>query len=692
MRFVSDYSLWWLFPIALVALSFTAFLYRNQGWFGELSSPKKWSLRGLRFLSLFLLGILLLGMVFQAIHYREEKPILITLVDNSESMQHFKDSATVSPLTNQLLQAVNQRFAEKFELVNLTVGSNVGKEQPNFKEASSYLEKGFEKIAVDYYNRNVGAVIFVSDGNFNQGANPVYSAERLPFTPIFSLAVGDTNTRKDQYIKNVFVNEVTFLNNEFPVEVDVEAYKMGKRQVKIHLLHKGQKIASQTVNYANGVNDFQQVNFAITAKEIGFQTYTVQIETVEGEYSIKNNVRTFYVEVLDSRNKVLLLANAPHPDIAAFKEVLTQNENIEVVNAFLPKWTRNFDGIDLVVWHEPGNQADMSILATIEQKKIPVFFVIGPNSNPLTINKMSLGLTLPQGNQMDDVQATINDVFNAFELSDKTKESVNYFPPLKSRFGGFRLSGSTEILLNQRLGTIKKDDPLLFFKEGKNGKSAYLYGEGVWRWRLNDFVRTGNHDQFQELFSKVFNYLMVKQQGAGLRVSFPKRYTIDEEVVVNASFYNASFEPITQPLIALKVKSENGKEYKSQFGVVGTAYKASLGKLRAGKYAWEASTTHNGKKYVKTGFFVVEDIQLERMDNAANHAVLKQLADISKGKFFPLSAYADALTAIESRDDITVVSYEEKLFNRLLDYKWLLFFTFLLLATEWFLRRFWGSY
>jgi hypothetical protein len=472
-----------------------------------------------------------------------------------------------------LLQAVNQRFAEKFELVNLTVGSDVGKDQPNFKEAASYLEKGFEKIAVDYYNRNVGAVIFVSDGNFNQGANPVYSAERLPFTPIFSLAVGDTNTRKDQFIKNVFVNEVTFLNNEFPVEVDLEAYKIGKRSVKIHLIHKGQKIATETVNYANGINDFQQVNFAITAKETGFQTYTVQLETVEGEYSIKNNVRTFYVEVLDSRNKVLLLANAPHPDIAAFKEVLTQNENIEVVNAFLPQWTRNFDGIDLVVWHEPGNEADPGLLAAIEQKKIPVFFVIGPNSNPLTINKMTLGLTLPQGNQMDDIQASINEAFNAFELSDKTKESINYFPPLKSRFGGFRLSGSTETLLNQRLGTIKKEDPLLFFKEGKNGKSAYLYGEGVWRWRLNDFVRTGNHDQFQELFSKVFNYLMVKQQGAGLRVSFPKRYTIDEEVVVNASFYNASFEPITQPLIALKVKSEKGKEYKSQFGVVGTAYK-----------------------------------------------------------------------------------------------------------------------
>lgn len=693
MRFISDYSLWWLIPISIVAFFATYLLYSKNAWFSELTKNKQWTLRILRFSSLFLLFFLLLGLIFQAIRYREEKPILITLVDNSASMLNYKDSATVKPLTNQLLQAVEQRFSEKFEVVKMTVGSDVETAQPNFSEGISFLEKGFEKLAIDYYNRNVGAVLFVSDGNYNQGASPVYAAERLPFTPIFSLTVGDTNTRKDHFIKNVFVNEVTFLNNIFPIEVDIEAYKIGKQSTQVHLLYKGKKISSQTLNYTNGTTDFQQVNFNVEAKEVGFQTYTIQLETIEGEYSKKNNVRTIYVEVLDSRNKVLLMTNAPHPDIAALRDVLNKNENIEVVQAFLPQWTRNFDGIDLVIFHEPGNLSDPSLISAIEQKKIPCFFVIGTNSNPLIVNKMNLGLSLPQGNQTDDLLGTVNNSFNAFEVSDKTKEAIGFFPPLKSRFGNLKIAGgNVETLLYQRIGTIKKDEPLLFFKDGKNGKNGFLYGEGLWRWRLNDFVRTGTHDQFQELFSKVFTYLMIKQQGEGLRVSFPKRYTIDEEVVVNANFYNASFEQITQPAIDLVVKSEGGKTYRSQFGVVGSGYKANLGKLKSGKYEWTASSTHNGKKFKKSGSFVVEDIELERIDNAANHAVLKQLSDMSKGKMYALKSYADALAAIDKREDIATVQYEEKLFNRLLDYKWLLFFAFLLLAGEWFLRRFWGSY
>ena len=62
------------------------------------------------------------------------------------------------------------------------------------------------------------------------------------------------------------------------------------------------------------------------------------------------------------------------------------------------------------------------------------------------------------------------------------------------------------------------------------------------------------------------NFLMVKQQEAGLRIEFPKRFSIEEDVIVNASFYNSALEPITKPKIEMKLTDSNGKVFRSQFG------------------------------------------------------------------------------------------------------------------------------
>src|SRR5687768_18069533 len=40
--------------------------------------------------------------------------------------------------------------------------------------------------------------------------------------------------------------------------------------------------------------------------------------------------RDFFIEVIDSRQQVLLIANAPHPDIAVLKNLLESNPNYQV--------------------------------------------------------------------------------------------------------------------------------------------------------------------------------------------------------------------------------------------------------------------------------------------------------------------------------------------------------------------------
>jgi hypothetical protein len=692
MHLISDFSLWLLIPIGLFSAILTFYFYKKEDWFADLKPLQQNLLRVLRFSSLFLIGILLLGLILQTINYRDEKPVFINLIDNSNSMMNHRDSNLVKSQLASYREKLKEKYGEKFELVDLYVGSNVSNQKLDFSEKTSNLEAGFEKINFDYYNRNIGGITFISDGNYNVGTNPAYAAEKISLTPIFSLAVGDTTPRKDQMIKNVSVNEIAFLNNEFPVEVDLESIKLGGKSVSVSIFENGKQVASQSITYSNSKRDFKQVNFRLKANKIGFQTYVVKLKSLDGESTLKNNQRTFYVEVIDSRNKVLLLAGAPHPDVSALKEVLDQNENLESESILIKDWNKNLEKTDLVVWHEPGANFDATVLQLLQEKRIPILYILGPNTESAVISKLNLGISGMKGNKTDDIQPTLASGFNDFELSEKVAEALDFYPPLKSKFGTLRVDGNPMVLLNQRVGPVKKSDPLLFFVNRNNIKTGVLYGEGLWRWKLNDFIRSGNHEAFSELFSKTMNYLMVKQQEAGLRIEFPKRFTIEEEVIVNASFYNSALEPITKPIIELKLTDSNGKIFKSQFGVNGNSYKLSLGKLKAGKYKWSAETKFNGKSYKKSGIFIVEDIELEKIETAANHGVLKQVAEQSNGKFYQLKDYQRLINDIEKRGDITTISFEETAFNKLIDYLVVILLLITLLSGEWFLRRYLGSY
>ena len=178
----------------------------------------------------------------------------------------------------------------------------------------------------------------------------------------------------------------------------------------------------------------------------------------------------------------------------------------------------------------------------------------------------------------------------------------------------------------------------------------------------------------------------------GLNVQFEKRFGKYDRIGVNANFYNASMEPITKPVITLNLTGPQGKKYTNRFNITGNHYSLDLGTLPSGSYRWTASTTHESKKYSKTGVFVVEDIGLEQASNLANHGVLKQLSKNSGGKFSPLSNYETLLKQVEAKEDITSIERMTLDFWNLVDSWIYMLLIVVVFASEWFLKRYFGAY
>lgn len=688
MNIELEYPAIWLFCILLLSLFLSWFSYRNKNGFNELSRLWRAALYSSRAISIFLITTLLLGVFIKTYIERIEQPLFFIVTDHSASMLNYKDSSTVAENIKSTREKITAKYGSKFDIKTLSVGANIrNNETGYFNQSSSNLEAAFSYIHSNFYNRNIGGITFISDGNFNVGANPIYNAAKIRTTPIFCLAVGDSIQKKDQLVRSVFNNPLAFLMNDFPVEIDISSFLFPEEETLITISKKGKVIASKTLKYGKNTEDFQKLRFLIPADELGNQTYTINLEEKNNEISYKNNSKNFYVEVLDSRNKVLLLSTAPHPDISALKNVLATDDKIEFESARFKDWNGKVNQANLLICHSPQKNSDLNIIKRFVEENIPILYILGPSTNEALYGRLSIQFPPRTVGKRDNFQAALNDNFSEFVIDPLLKSSLNFYPPLQGHYGDFKTPVGAKILLNQRIGSVEKESPLLFFQTQRGKRYAAIMGEGIWRWRINEFQREQNHTVFNNLIDKSIQYLTVPGRSKGLTVSFPKKINKQEELIINGVFYNSSLEAITSPLLNLNITDENSKKYTTQFSVYEDGYQAQLGKLNPGRYTWEVETEFKNKIERKSGVFIVEDIDRERAESVANHSVLKQLATQSNGGFYRLLESDRLINDLSQRSEIESVSFSEEASFKLIDYTWYLMLCILFLCGEWLLKR-----
>lgn len=693
MNYFSDISLFWLIPAVLLLGGLTFWYYfksaENKGW----NKTQRWILSSLRFSGLVLLFLLLIGLVWESISYRQEKPLFITLVDDSSSMTA---STTDEKLKTEIAGFQNElknKFGERFDQLTLSFGELVKKgDTLNFKDKTTNLEAAFEYIKNGYFNRNIGGVALISDGNFNQGNHPMYTASELEFTPIFALGVGDTVQKRDVFIRSVSSNEVAFINNQFPVEAIVECKKVPKGILTVSLNHNGKVIATQKINHTNALFEQHEVLFTVDAKEKGFQRYTVSVSTIKGELTSKNNQQSCYIEILETKNLVYFVSSAPHPDLAAIRSVLEEDNQTTIKTALLSNYEAPKEKPSLVVWYENGSTPNAALLKQFIQQQIPVLMIISPITQLGIIKSYELGITPPSGQQQEDAQSAIASGFSTFEFTEQVTKAMSIYPPLRAKFGAYQLGANATVFLQQRLGNVVKKDPLMAFLNVKSTKVGVLFGEGIWRWKLKEFQANQSIEAFREFIQKTTHYLTVQQQKDPLRVTLPKRFYVTDNVEFKAEYYNEVMELTTDPELTLQLTDQGKKTTKLFFSTTSNFYKLNAGQLKPGKYNWTVKATYKGKTIQKSGNFIVEDIAIEQLTTNANFDVLNQLAKQSDGELVQLKDYQKVINNISNRKDIATVQYTDTGYSSMLDAWWIFVLLILIFSAEWFLRRFWGSY
>lgn len=693
MHFYAENSFFWVLPIAIFAFGVSLFLYNKQTWLEELSFKGwKWILVTLRFITITILFLLLLDIFVEKNEKDVQKPIIIGLIDNSTSIKNYKDSLKVKTEIQKLLNQYELSFKNDYDLRFYTIGDSLkfGQEL-DLKDPLTNISEAIENVYDMYNGSNLGAVILISDGNYNQGMNPFYSINRFVNTPFYTVGIGDSLVKKDLFIKSVSLNKVAYLDDKFPVEIEVGANKFSNHSAFVRVYESSELLAEKKIKIGNLEESFQKNVFLLDAKKVGLNQFRVVIENAQQEYTYKNNSRLFQIEVVEKKNKILFVSDAPHPDISALRSVLEneQQNDVEVINS--SDWLNRNDDVSLVICHEPGLLYNNVFLKKIKQTNQPILWMAGLQSGADVLNKLNLGFNFNLRYQTEEAQSTLNSNFELFELSHELKTLIPNLPPLTIRFGQIKSGGKNTILLKQNIGGVVKEEPIISFVNNGNHKVCFIYGEGLWKWKMTDYVLNESHESFNELFSKITNYLIVQNDDSPLKIIIPEQVTSQDELVVKATFYNASNKLINKPKLNFSCKYD-GVTNNLEFDKNDDFYSLNLGNLRPGKYTWSCKLEYNGKDFFKNGEFIVEELTVEDLDSRTNKDLLLQIASKSKGVFYWLKNGEKVIENIKNESSVVSIFNDRIKINPLIDFYWLFICLIISVSLEWFLRRFLGSY
>ena len=694
ISFGTNYWFALLIAAIIAAAGIVLLLYFKNKDNRELTKNQVRILMGLRFLSFFLIAFLLLTPFLKNLKRIVQNPVVIAAWDNSGSVVAAGDSASVAATVEEIREAVNSELGSEYTLINYTFGQETGTEGAlNFQDKKSDYSALISTISSNHFNDNIGAIIIAGDGIYNQGRNPVNMTEQLT-SPVYTIGLGDTTVIADARIQDVRVNRTSFSGNKFPVEVDVRFSKLTGRPLNLSVYQDDTKLTETIVTPAN--NDFfYSHQFILDAGEPGLKHFTARIEVAENERNTSNNRSEFVVNVLENKQKILILSDGPHPDNGAVKNTLEEQKSYEASVFYEEPYPSNLTDFNLVILNQlPTSGKSMaSLIEESQNRRVPLLFIVGNQTFIPQLNALSAGVEIePLAGSAEETQAIINPAYGTFTLSENFREIIPKFPPLLSPFANYNLEPQFTTLLYQKINNIETSKPLIATGVFNGRKTGFIFGEGIWKWRLNNYYINQNHDQFNELINQLVQYLALRENEDNFMIDFQPVYAEIDDVILKAEVYNDAFERITSEEVNIEIVNEQGNEFRFTFDVQGDAYTLNAGKLPVGNYSFTSEVSIGNETFTETGNFTVTAVNLENIVTRANHRMLYQLASRSGGNFYLPEQTSQLIEEINNSNQLKPQSYFQEMINELLNLRWLFFVFLLLLSLEWFLRKYWGIY
>ncbi|MDA3883938.1 MAG: hypothetical protein PF481_11720 [Bacteroidales bacterium] len=696
MNIFAEYSLWFIPLFVLISLSLSFLLYRKDRSFKEAPRWIRSLLFALRAIVVFSLLVLLLGVFVNIFHVRVEKPVVLVLQDNSQSVTVTKDADFYTDEYPAKMDSLLHELSNEYEVFSYSFGESVEDLSGySFSQKETDIAGALEHVSDRFFTRNVGAVILASDGMYTRGNNPLYAARNLSFdAPVYSLLLGDSVQAKDVVIHAVQANEIVFRNTPFPVKLDLRAFSVKGQRVRVSIFSESKKIFSKEI-FVDSDEWYQEEICYISSDELGKQIFRVELEHIEGEISYENNAMDFIVDVLESRQKIAVVYNHVHPDVGAITQALQSNKHYDVQAYHISDFDAStIHTYNCIVFHGLPEQPS-SVNALVEsayKKQVPAVYMYNTSMNMNRLPQYGSGLSISaQNNNFDEVSAAVDKQFALFQITDAFSQFLSQAPSLNAPYGSYTMNPEADVCLWQTVGGIQVSRPLLLFYESEGVKRASFLAEGLWRWRLFVMREQQSSELFDVFINNIIRYVSLTETRSLFRVSSKEVFTENQDIMLYAELYDYNFQLVMDEAISLQIRDSIGTEYTYMFTPQSQRYVVNAGSFPPGKYTYKASCTYNNKQHSEKGIILVTQNQKEFISTRAQAGLMREVAQETGGSLFVPQTMSAILDSISRNVQITPVSHSSQKRANILDYWQLLLILVIALSVEWFLRKFYGG-
>jgi hypothetical protein len=243
--------------------------------------------------------------------------------------------------------------------------------------------------------------------------------------------------------------------------------------------------------------------------------------------------------------------------------------------------------------------------------------------------------------------------------------------------------------LSSTIRNIPTNQPLLAYSETQGQRSAYLFGENIWKWRADYYVNKNDFVDFDVFLDKTIQFLASDNARKSLVVNHERFYNSGEAIEITAQYFNKNYELDEKARLTISVPNTKTKQVKN-FDLLRTsnAFQVNLDGLIAGNYKFTVKELNSNASY--SGGFEVLDFDIEKQFVNPDWNKLNQLATQTQGKAY-LANQTDTLVK-QLLGDESYKAVQKTIVKKspLIDWIWLLVLLAASLATEWFVRKYNG--
>ncbi len=733
-----------ILELILISILFVIFIYTAVKSTRRLPSlNKKITLVSLHLASFILLIIIFMNPALRVENYGEEKPTLGIVVDHSWSMNLGSDEGGISRIQTvrnffkkyqTFFSEVEKHFFVNYyvfdETLRLVSYDFIDNSEPKGKHTN--IGKVLGEIEEKHNLGEIDSVILFSDGADNSAV--IENSNELPKELGFRIdAVASSldDRVRDIWIDSIKSSQVAFVR--YPFSVDVIVKSLGFKGLSVPItLKEGEKLISIAEVSFDPNSGTGAATFEFQPTTLGRKIYTASIPVVSGDVVGENNQKSFVVDVIINKIRVLHVAGTPSWDVKFLRRAMKRNPNVDLVSFFILRESTDLvfasqSELSLIpfpvdeIFGEELVTFDIVIFQNFDFRPYGIhgyhlgrlrnyvaeeggaFLIIGGDKsfNSEDYQRTPISEILPV--ELDFSSGIFENPFNAkvfnAELTNagahhpimhiipnekKNEDNWNNMPALDgfNEVSGLK-PGSVTLL------STPEGEPILVLNQVKSGKVASFLSDSSWQW---SFVRGGEggvSPYYDKFWSRILLWLINDPELKNVRVQTDNpSYNLGDNPKIEISISNPEN---TELEVRTSLKLPSGKEVELRPNKASSdEFNVEILTEEYGIYSVNAAAQDLSEIQMDSNkdesLFLVEPPENEIRGPTTRAGLLRTIAEKTGGRFITVKDNPEAL-GIDFSPKRTITGYNTV---QIWDKPWFFILLLAIFSSEWILRRRWG--